>query len=197
MRRQRSGHRPYPAGIGGSGTLQGSGNGSRGNLAGFRGRFKLFQDSVLDTCRTLEGVFDDEVTLVEMPELTGRSQLGAISEHEGGIVDEHGHDPDPVRDHDDLEQNVEGETSHVAASVSPVSPVEQRGSSGSASLSLDSLYIQETMPSSQRGDRSSQHPQPGMERPISAEEPSPLTPDSVYPGWRRDSVDEAEQGTHR
>ncbi|ROV90351.1 hypothetical protein VMCG_09713 [Cytospora schulzeri] len=129
--RRSNNYRPYPAGVGGSGTLQGSGDGSQRNLAGFRGRVKLLEDSVLETCRTLEGVFDDEDTLVE---LTGRSHLGAVSEHEGEIVEEPGHDHvvTPAPDHDDLEQQAEGGTRLGAISVSPLeqSPVERRRHSG-------------------------------------------------------------------
>lgn len=199
MRRRRSNnYRPYPPGIGGSGTLQGSGDGSRGNLAGFRGRVKLFQDSVLDTCRTLEGVFDDEDTLVE---LTQRSQLGTVPEHESGAAEEHGHghDHDATRHHDDLEQQAEGGTRLGAISVSPLSqtPVEPRRRSGSASLSLDSLYIQETNTRSQRADEASHREHRSMEWPLSGAEPSPMTPSTTEEGWRRSSMQEAEQEMRR
>ncbi|KUI61339.1 hypothetical protein VP1G_08493 [Cytospora mali] len=136
MQRRRSHYHPYPAAVGGSGTLQGSGNGSRGTLAGFRGRIKLFQDSVLETCRTLEGVFDGEVTLVDMPELSGRSHLVAVAEHESGTIEEHAHENISNHVHDDLEHQGEGIT--VLDTVS-VSPMEQDRRSASTSLSLDSL----------------------------------------------------------
>ncbi|KAJ4423882.1 hypothetical protein N0V82_001466 [Gnomoniopsis sp. IMI 355080] len=73
--RPRSGHSPYPPGGNSSErTPRQSGNASRVNLA-LRRQFKVWGDSVLDTCRTLEGMdFDhDGATLVdeerEMPEL--------------------------------------------------------------------------------------------------------------------------------
>lgn len=197
MRRRRSNnYRPYPAGVGGSGTLQGSGNGSRRNLAGFRGRVKLFQNSILDTCRTLEGVLDDEDTLVE---LTGCSQLGAVSEHEDGTVEEHGHDQNAAHDHDDLEQQAQGGTRVGADSVSPLeqSPVEQRRHSGSTSLSLDSLYIQETNSGLQRRNEQSRQDRQSMEWPLSGTEPSPLTPSPVDEGWSRGSMEEAEHEVRR
>lgn len=194
MRRRRSNnHHPYPAGVGGSGTLQGSGDGSRRNLAGLRGRVKLFQDSVLDTCRTLEGVFDDEDTLVE---LTQRSQLGAVPETEGEAVER---GDELIRDHDDLEQQTDGGTRLGAGSVSPMSesPVEQRGQFGSRSLSLDSLYIEETNTRSQRGHEASRQQHRSIEWPLSGSEPSPLTPSPTDDGWRRNSIEEAEPGVGR
>lgn len=57
---------------GGSTTIVGSsGNASRGTLNNVlqKSRFKLFQDSVLDTCRTLEGLGDDDESMIEMDPL--------------------------------------------------------------------------------------------------------------------------------
>lgn len=183
MQRRGSNHRPYPAGIGGSGTLQGSGDGSRRNLAGFRGRVKFFQDSVLDTCRTLEGLSDDEFTLVE---LRSRSQTGAASEHGGRTDVERGH---PAPSQDELEQPGESGTSPETASGHPV---EQQQPPRSTSLSLDSLYIPDTYLGSYRGDVSPEQQQTSMDLPLSGAEPSPLTPSSASQGWRRDSVEDVE-----
>lgn len=65
----RSGPYHYPHGLSDERTPRHSGNASRGNLAGgLRGQVKLWQDSVFDACRTLEGVDLDDgdaATLVD------------------------------------------------------------------------------------------------------------------------------------
>ncbi|CAN8098346.1 unnamed protein product [Discula destructiva] len=64
--RRRSGHNQLsPGGESNERTPQQSGDASRSDL-GFRRQFKVWGDSVLDTCRTLEGVdSDDATTLVD------------------------------------------------------------------------------------------------------------------------------------
>ncbi|KUI64270.1 hypothetical protein VM1G_11073 [Cytospora mali] len=181
MQRRRSHYHPYPAAVGDSGTLQGSGNGSRKTLVGFRARISLFQDSVLDTCRTLEGVFDDEVTLVDMPELSGRSDLGAVAGQDGGTIEEHAHDNGSTHVHDDLEHQGEAITNIDTVSVSPMG---QDRRSVSTSLSLDSLYIQETQSRSQRGSVSPEQPSSSRDEQLTGPEPSPLTPNPLYQDWR-------------
>ncbi|POS74560.1 hypothetical protein DHEL01_v207052 [Diaporthe helianthi] len=94
VQRRPSNYNPYPS----SGrTPQGSGDGSRQNLGRLRGRIKLFQDSVLDTCRTLEGILDDGTTLVEMSQRS--TQLGPVVEDEpvaaGGGAGADGRRPSP------------------------------------------------------------------------------------------------------
>lgn len=75
--RRRSVYNPYRGGSSSDRTPWQSGNGSRGNLpAGIRKRFVIFQDNVLDTCATLEGVtLNDEDPTVEMPDLRARSDM--------------------------------------------------------------------------------------------------------------------------
>lgn len=91
---------PTPGHSGGSTTIvgQGSGNdGSRGSSGMFfrKARLKQFQDSILDTCRTLEGLGDDddddERTPVEMERLDSylRQQPDVVAEQGniGGLRD--------------------------------------------------------------------------------------------------------------
>lgn len=88
-RRRRSVYNPYRGGSSSERTPWQSGNGSRGNLpAGIRKRFMVFQDNVLDTCATLEGVTlnDEQDTIVEMPDLRPRSNMGTA----GGRTGEQG-----------------------------------------------------------------------------------------------------------
>lgn len=151
-----------------------------------RGRIKLFQDSVLDTCRTLEGVLDDDgTTLVEMSQ---RSQLGPVAEDERGAVDAQARRPSP----DEYEQEAgHGEVTAVRGAPSPAGDVPRRwGTVSTARLSLDSLYQQETRSvSPQTADSPLE-----QRRSIVVSEPSPLALNPVYPPWRRGSLDEAERG---
>lgn len=75
--RRRSVYNPYRGGSSSERTPWQSGNGSRGNLpAGIRKRFMIFQDNILDTCATLEGVtLNDEDPVVEMPDLGTRADM--------------------------------------------------------------------------------------------------------------------------
>lgn len=188
VQRRPSNYNPYPSGS--SRTPQGSGNGSRGNLGRLRGRIKLFQDSVLDTCRTLEGVLDDDgTTLVEMSQ---RSQLGPVAEDEAGAVEaqQHRH---PSPDEYEVHMEQEGGRGEVAAvgGPSPADEVPRRwGTVSTARLSLDSLYQQETRSVSPQTAESRQEDR----RSIVVSESSPLALNPVYPPWRRRSLDEAERG---
>lgn len=76
-RRRRSAYNPYRGGSSSDRTPWQSGNGSRGNLpSGIRKRFMIFQDNVLDTCATLEGItLNDEDAMIEMPNLGARSDM--------------------------------------------------------------------------------------------------------------------------
>lgn len=183
VQRRPSNYNPYPSGS--SRTPQGSGNGSRGNLGRFRGRIKLFQDSVLDTCRTLEGVLDDGTTLVEMSQ---RSQLGPVAEDEPGVVEAQARHPSP--DEYEVQEGGQGEVAAVGA-PSPAEDVPRRwGTVSTGRLSLDSLYQQETRSVSPQTAESRQEDR----RSIVVSEPSPLALNPVYPPWRRGSPDEAERG---
>lgn len=154
---------PYPSG--GSTTIvgQGSGNASQGNLGLFRkSRFKAFQDSILDTCRTLEGVEDNRSTFemdffaAHQPDVV--TEQGAI----GGLRDMAGEDRDMdlTRDkhHRDverdvdrhIERDVERDSQGVsilddAADVADVADVadwpRRRDTMLTSQLSLDSLYM--------------------------------------------------------
>lgn len=185
MQRRPSNYNPYPSGS--SRTPQGSGNGSRGNLGRFRGRIKLFQDSVLDTCRTLEGVLDDGTTLVEMSQ---RSQLGPVAEDEHGVAESQARQPSPDEYEIQGEQVGQGEVM-AAGAPAPTGDVPRRwGTVSTARLSLDSLYQQDTVSRSPTTADSRQE----QRRSIVISEPSPLSLNPVYPPWGRDSPDEAERG---
>ena len=191
VQRRPSHYNPYPSGS--SRTPQGSGNGSRGDLGRIRGRIKLFQDSVLDTCRTLEGVLDDDgTTLVEISQ---RSQLGPVAEDDPGAVEAQVRHPSPDEYEVQMEQvGGEGEVAAAGASAAPgivaAEDVPRRwGTVSTARLSLDSLYQQETRSISPETAESLQ-----QRRSIVISEPSPLTLNPVYPPWRRGSPDEAERG---
>lgn len=195
LQRRPSNYNPYPGSSGR--TPQGSGSGSKGNLGRVRGRMKLFQDSVLDTCRTLEGVLDDGTTLVE---LSQRSQLGPVAEGDPGAVEAQPHrEPSP----DEYEVERDEEEGAAAAPVdaapapaeAPAVPAAEGvprrwGTVSTTRLSLDSLYLQETHSVSPMTTDSRQE----QRRSIMGSDPSPLTLNPVYQGWRRDSLDEAEQG---
>lgn len=87
--------RPYPSADGSTTVLGSSGNGSRGNSGFFqKKRFREFQDSILDTCRTLEGLDgdDDDSGYGRSPgavELYRRSlpDVAAEQGHIGGLRD--------------------------------------------------------------------------------------------------------------
>lgn len=186
VQRRPSNYNPYPSGS--SRTPQGSGNGSRGNLGRLRGRIKLFQDSVLDTCRTLEGVLDDGTTLVDMSQ---RSQLGPVAEDETGVMEMQSRHPSP--DEYEVQMEQEGGHGEVAAVGAPAATenVPRRwGTVSTGRLSLDSLYQQETRSVSPQTAESRQEDR----RSIVVSEPSPLAQNPVYPPWRRRSLDEAEKG---
>lgn len=190
VQRRPSNYNPYPSGS--SRTPQGSGNGSRGNLGRIRGRIKLFQDSVLDTCRTLEGVLDDGTTLVEVSQ---RSQLGPVAEDEAGAAEAQVRHPSP--DEYEIQMEQLGREGEVAAAGAPASGIvaaedvpRRWGTVSTARLSLDSLYQQETRSiSPETADSQREH-----RRSIVVSEPSPLALNPVYPPWRRDELDEAERG---
>ncbi|KAK2596589.1 hypothetical protein N8I77_013470 [Diaporthe amygdali] len=189
VQRRPSNYNPYPGSSGR--TPQGSGNASRGNLGRVRGRMKLFQDSVLDTCRTLEGVLDDGTTLVE---LSQRSQLGPVMEDEPRDIEAQHREPSP--DEFQVERDEEVETAPVAATApastaSPTQEVPRRWNTVSTGrLSLDSLYLQETRSVSPLSTDSPQE----QRRSIMGSTPSPLMLNPTYQGWRRDSLDEVDQG---
>lgn len=189
VQRRPSNYNPYPGSSGR--TPQGSGNASRGNLGRVRGRMKLFQDSVLDTCRTLEGVLDDGTTLVE---LSQRSQLGPVTEDEPRDIEAQHREPSP--DEFQVERDEEVETAPVASPapappVSPTQDVPRRWNTVSTGrLSLDSLYLQETRSVSPLSTDSPQE----QRRSIMGSTPSPLMLNPTYQGWRRDSLDEVDQG---
>lgn len=196
VQRRPSNYNPYPSGGLSGRTPQDSGNGSRGNLGRLRGRIKLFQDSVLDTCRTLEGVLDDGTTLVEMSQ---RSQLGPVAENGPGDVEAQGRRPSPDEYEVQMEQESGlGEVTAAAASPAPAQAaataegVPRRWRTVStARLSLDSLYQEETRSVSPATAESPQQ----QRRSIVISEPSPLTLNPVYPPpWGRASPDETERG---
>lgn len=185
LQRRPSNYNPYPSGS--SRTPQGSGSGSRGNLGRLRGRIKLFQDSVLDTCRTLEGVLDDGTTLVEMSQ---RSELRPVAEDEHGIAGAQARQASP----DEYEmERVGGEGAVAASGAAPVPAdtsnegVPRRWRTVSTTrLSLDSLYQQDTVSSRSPTTADSRQER----RSIVVSEPSPLALNPVYPSWGRDSPDE-------
>lgn len=194
VQRRPSNYNPYPS----SGrTPQGSGNASKGNLGRLRGRIKLFQDSVLDTCRTLEGVLDDGTTLVEM---SARStQLGPVAEDEPVAAGAEG-PRHPSPDEYEVERD-SGEGEGVVHAVGgpgpaafPADSVPRRWRTVSTGrLSLDSLYQREETRSVSPPTAESPHTQRGS---IVVSEPSPLMLNPVYPRyppWRRDSLDEEER----
>ncbi|KAI3399130.1 hypothetical protein diail_7709 [Diaporthe ilicicola] len=202
LQQRPSNYNPYPGSSGR--TPQGSGGGSKGNLGrGVRGRMKLFQDSVLDTCRTLEGVLDDGTTLVE---LSQRSQLGAVAEDPAGAAEaqqqQQHREPSP----DEFE--VQGDEEEGAARAADPAPTAADASTVPAAegvprrwgtvrtvsttrLSLDSLYLQETRSVSPMSTDSPIE----QRRSIMGSAPSPLTLNPVHRGWMRDSLDEAEAGS--
>lgn len=189
-------------------TPQQSGNGSKGNLGMFRGRVKVFQDSILDTCRTLEGVFDDDDTLVglEMPDTQRRSQplTGGGDGNNRAEQGErrHDHDQISISDNDDLEQGMGGITDQ-ATSATPWRPSTStshqilapsyEGSGGhhqtrSRDPSSDG-YPEEPSPMSSSDHISiSQLSQDSLmvedAEEVREAEPSPLTPNPVYQGTR-------------
>lgn len=165
-RPKQPGSGPTPEGhSGGSTTLVGSGgNASRGtlNLNKFqKSRFRVFQDSILDTCRTLERLDDDEY-MIEMDPLATvdhtrpdiEAQLGRI----GGFQNmEEGTGPTiPIRSSRDSLENLNQDTGERDSQG--VSVLEEEGHdaefgkrelprrqdtvlSRGSQLSLDSLYI--------------------------------------------------------
>ncbi|KAL1866843.1 hypothetical protein Daus18300_006546 [Diaporthe australafricana] len=209
LQRRPSNYNPYPGSSGrtpqGSGGGSGGG-GSKGNpgRGGVRGRMKLFQDSVLDTCRTLEGVLDDGTTLVE---LSQRSALGAVAEDEQPRdveAQQQNREPSPdeyevQRDEEEEEREavvaapVDAAAAPAPAEETPAVPAAEGvprrwGTVSTTRLSLDSLYLQETRSVSPMTADSRQE----QRRSIMGSDPSPLTLNPVYQGWRRDSLDEAE-----
>lgn len=193
MQRRPSHYNPYPSGSSRTPQGSGSGSGSRGNLGRLRGRIKLFQDSVLDTCRTLEGVLDDGTTLVEMSQ---RSELGPVAEDEHGAAESQARRPSP----DEYEVQMErgGREGEVAAAGDAPVPADTSnegaprrwGTVSTARLSLDSLYQQDTVSSRSLTTADSRQEQ---RRSIEVSEPSPLTLNPVHPPpWGRDSPDVAD-----
>lgn len=153
---------------------------------------KLFQDSVLDTCRTLEGVLDDGTTLVEVSQ---RSELRPVAEDEPGAAGAGARLPSP--DEYELQMEPGGRQGEVAAVGATFSPepagggVPRRwGTVSTGRLSIDSLYQQETRSISPNTAESPLE----QRRSIVVSEPSPLALNPVYPPWGRDSIDEAERG---
>lgn len=196
VQRRPSNYNPYPSGGLSGRTPQDSGNGSRGNLGRLRGRIKVFQDSVLDTCRTLEGVLDDGTTLVEMSQ---RSQLGPVAED--GPWDVEAQDRRPSPDEYEVQMEQESGLGEVAAAAASSGPAQAATAAGgvprrwrtvsTARLSLDSLYQEETRSVSPATAESPQQ----QRRSIVISEPSPLTLNPVYaPPWGRGSPDETERG---
>jgi hypothetical protein len=194
VQRRPSNYNPYPS----SGrTPQGSGNGSKGNLGRLRGRIKLFQDSILDTCRTLEGVLDDGTTLVELSQRS--TQLGPVVEDEpvAAGADVRRPSPDEYEVQRDSGEG-EGEVRAVgspARGAFPDDGVPRRWRTVSTRrLSIDSLYQQEETRTVSPETVESQQERRGS---IIVSEPSPLMLNPVYPRyppWRRDSLDEEERG---
>ncbi|KAH8777394.1 hypothetical protein F5883DRAFT_543425 [Diaporthe sp. PMI_573] len=201
LQRRPSNYNPYPSGSGP--TPQVSGNASKGNLSRLRGRMKLFQDSVLDTCRTLEGVLDDGTTLVEMSQWS--TQLGPVVEDEpvaaGAGAGAGADDRRPSPDEFEVERD-SGEGEGEVRAVSPPDPAEYAEGRvprrwrtvSTGRLSVDSLYQQE-----ETRTVSPETAESPLERrgSIVVSEPSPLMLNPVYPKyppWRRDSLDDEERG---
>lgn len=88
-RQPRSGAYHYPHGLSDERTPRHSGNASRGNLAGgLRGQVKLWQDSVFDACRTLEGVdLDDGDAATLVDEGEEMPAVGALGGRRSPSVD--------------------------------------------------------------------------------------------------------------
>lgn len=194
VQRRPSNYNPYPS----SGrTPQDSGNGSRGNLGRLRGRIKLFQDSVLDTCRTLEGVLDDGTTLVEMSQRS--TQLGPVTEDEHVATGTDARRPSPDEYEVDRDSGSrEGEVRPAGGSgpaAFPQESVPRRWRTVSTGrLSVDSLYQHEETRTVSPETVESHRDRRGS---IVVSEPSPLMLNPVYPRyppWRRDSLDEEERG---
>jgi len=197
LHRRPSNYNPYPSGSGP--TPQVSGNASKGNLGRLRGRMKLLQDSVLDTCRTLEGVLDDGTTLVEMSRWS--TQLGPVVEDEPVAAGAGANARRPSPDEFEVERDSgegEGEVRAVR-SPDPARYAEGRvprrwRTVSTGRLSVDSLYQQEETRTV--SPETSESP---LERrgSIVVSEPSPLMLNPVYPRyppWRRDSLDDEERG---
>lgn len=158
----------------GSTTIVGQGsssNASRGTLNNVfrpKSRFKVFQDSILDTCRTLEGLDDDDA-MVEMdplatidhtrPDIT--AELGNIGGFQN-MVEGTGQTI-PIRSSHDSLENLTHEQDAAERDSQGVSAMEENNdvdaemgevprrrdtvSSNASQLSLDSLYMS-------RGDHS-------------------------------------------
>lgn len=157
---QRPRSRYYPNRNSGR-TPQQSGDGSRGS------RFKQFQDSLLDTCRTLEGVFDDDDTLVghELSETQRRSQPGVDAGHESNVAQQQerglDHDQISVSDRRDIERDG-GSMTGQTTSAAPWRP-----STSTSHQLLEPSYI-----GSGGRDRSRSEEQPHENYP---QEPSPMS----------------------
>lgn len=154
--RRRSGYNRYVGRNSSEQTPRQSGNASRLNL-GLRRQFKVWGDSVLDACRTLEGMdFNDGVTLVdeehEIPEISGGTEAShRVQEEPTGTA---GHHDQAAAQHEEelerqpsidslliieetaspvMERNGQRVTTMTGAEDSSVSSQQQR-------LSVDSLH---------------------------------------------------------
>lgn len=148
---------------------QNSSNASRGTLNNMfqKSRFKVFQDSILDTCRTLEGLDDDDA-MIEMDPLAmvdhERADVAYELGHIGGFqnMGQGTAQTIPIRSsHDSLENlNHEAAAECDSQGVSALDEEEQEFNakndvprrrdtvlSHASQLSLDSLYMS-------RGDHS-------------------------------------------
>lgn len=138
-----------------------SNNGSRGTLkdAFQKSRFRIFQDSILDTCRTLEGLDDDNETIDMDPLATidhtrpevnlELGQIGSFQNMEQGTGQ-----TIPIRtSHDSLENLNHHGAEHDSQGVSVMEEEEEFNAGNDASrrrdtirshasqLSLDSLLL--------------------------------------------------------
>lgn len=188
-RRRRSVYNPYRGGSSSDRTPWQSGNGSRGNLpAGIRKRFMIFQNTILDTCATLEGVtLNDEDTMVEMPDLGARSDMERAAGQTGepGVLSQdQRRAPGTVKP--GQEHRAEGEGTR---SMPPRhSSRDDRTSDNGQRASVDSYLVgEEPSPVSSRGGRShsvsgpsSQGRQPSVDSLIIQGGVSPTSPHSRW-----------------